>query len=303
MQNRLPIYNLLKADHYSIVKKMDDQSTFEPARHIDAIKTVKPFVRKKKTWPAKLAGKIRIAVLVFYHKFILGSKRWRTVTRNGIKYRLQCEHIGKRVIKYGGFQKEKIDFFIECAHLLQPEAHIDCGAHVGTHLLPLIVAGLAKKYYAIEAGKLAFDALQKNLELNGFVGQVGLFNNALSDSEKEVVFSCHTTIANAGHGIEDDVSTQAHSFNDNTEIVQSTLLDSLVNFENSRISIKIDVEGHELAVLKGAQKLLAGNQVLLQIECWDHNAAHLNWLFANGFYLIAAIGDDYYLRNFEPVQP
>ena len=63
-------------------------------------------------------------------------------------------------------------------------------------------------------------------------------------------------------------------------------LDSLVSFQDRRISLKIDVEGHELAVLQGAGQLLANNQILLQIEIWDCKVAHLNWLFANGFYLI-----------------
>ena len=275
---------------------MSEKKTCRPDLDIDAIQAVKPFVPAKKTWPAKLVAK----TMSIYHKFILGSKRWRVVTRNGIKYRLQCDFIGKQIIKHGAFQQEKNDFFIECARQLDTEIHIDCGAHVGTHLLPVMAAGLAKEYYAIEAGSIAFNALQKNVELNGLADQVRLFNNALSDCEKEVVFCYHSTIAQGGQGIENDIN--AHSLSNATKVLQAVPLDSLVKLQNRRISLKIDVEGHELAVFKGAQKLLAGNQILLQVEIWDHHAAHLNWLFANGFYLIAAIEDDYYLRNFDLAQ-
>ena len=278
---------------------MTDQSRSRITDSTPAIRTVKPPIHQKRPWPAKLCAKIKILGLIVYHQLILGRSRWRNVKRNGVRYRLQCEHVGKKIIVYGAFHKEKLDFFIDLARQYSPEIHIDCGAHVGAHLLPVMAAGLAKDYYAIEGSRLAFEALQKNVEINGFAAKVKMFDKLLSDSEKEVVFRCHPTVVHSGHAIEDEISVHGLPSTKDKEILKTVTLDSLVSFQNRRISLKIDVEGHELAVLRGARQLLANNQILLQIEMWDYKVAHLNWLFANGFYLIAAIGYDYYLRNFE----
>ena len=248
-------------------------------------------------------AKLRNLALIIYHQLILGRRRWRQVKRNGVCYRLQYEHVGKRIILHGIFHQEQFNFFIELARQHSPEIHIDCGAHVGVHLLPVMAAGLAREYYAIEGSALAFAALQKNVEINGFAAKVRMFDRLLSDSEKELVFCCHATMAHAGHAVEGEKPDDGLPLPPDREILKAVPLDSLVSFQNRRISLKIDVEGHELAVLKGARQLLANNQVLLQIEIWDHNIAHLNWLFANGFYLIATIRNDYYLRNFEDTSP
>ena len=273
----------------------------ETAERIPAIRTASPPSRIKRPWPAELYAKLRNLALVIYHQLILGRRRWRQVKRNGVCYRLQCEHVGKRIILHGAFHPEKLNFFIELARQHSPEIHIDCGAHVGAHLLPVVAAGLAREYYAIEGSALAFAALQKNVEINGFAAKVRMFDRLLSDSEKELVFRCHATMTHVWNAIEGEKPDDGLPPAPGREILKAVPLDSLVSFQNRRISLKIDVEGHELAVLKGARQLLANNQVLLQIEFWDHNIAHLNWLFANGFYLIATIGDDYYLRNYGEV--
>ena len=253
---------------------------------------------RKKTWLAKLGTKTIILILKIYHKFILGRDRWRTVKRNGLQYRVQYEYLSKQVIFHGIAEAERLNLFIELARQLDPEVHIDLGAHVGMHLLPVVAAELAREYYAIEGSKDTFAALQQNIKLNGFAGKVKAFNKVLSDEEKEVVFCYRKNNISGSAGIEGSITPRYLAGMDTKEAVNTIPLDNFIDLRGRRISLKVDVEGHELAVLQGAGQLLANNQILLQIEIWDHKAAHLNWLFANGFYLIAAVGDDYYLRNF-----
>ena len=259
-----------------------------------------------KTWLTRLWAKTRILALKIYHKLILGRDRWRIVKRNGLRYRVQYEFSSKRIIFHGitlhGMpEEEKMNLFVGLARQLGPDAHIDCGAHLGTHLLPVMAADIAGEYYAIEGSRATFAVLQENIKLNGFGDNVKVLNKVLSDKEREVVFCFQEERMSVGAGIEESISLKARATMNRKEIATTASLDSLVDLHNRRISLKIDVEGHELAVLIGARQLLANNQVLLQIEIWDHNTAHLNWLFANGFCLIASVGHDYYLRNYGEV--
>ena len=47
--------------------------------------------------------------------------------------------------------------------------------------------------------------------------------------------------------------------------------DEVLKFKNKVITIKIDVEGFELNVLKGIKKLLQNNKCLVQVEIWKIN--------------------------------
>ncbi len=47
--------------------------------------------------------------------------------------------------------------------------------------------------------------------------------------------------------------------------------DQFVKLFNKKICIKIDVEGHEEYVIDGLVKLIKKNNILLQIEIFDHN--------------------------------
>jgi len=53
--------------------------------------------------------------------------------------------------------------------------------------------------------------------------------------------------------------------------VSKRRLDDVLQFNGKAIAIKIDVEGHELSVLKGMQELLRNNDCGLMMEVWGHD--------------------------------
>ena len=60
----------------------------------------------------------------------------------------------------------------------------------------------------------------------------------------------------------------------------------MLDFENNNLAIKIDVEGHELNVLKGISNLLKKNKCIVQIEIFDKNFDEINsHLTEKGYYL------------------
>jgi FkbM family methyltransferase len=60
--------------------------------------------------------------------------------------------------------------------------------------------------------------------------------------------------------------------------------------------IKIDVEGHELEVLKGALKTLNERKPLLLVEVWEHNNINVRRLLEKARYRVI---DGHGLTNFE----
>jgi FkbM family methyltransferase len=53
--------------------------------------------------------------------------------------------------------------------------------------------------------------------------------------------------------------------------VSKRRLDDVLEFHGKAIAIKIDVEGHELSVLRGMQELLRNNDCGLMMEVWGHD--------------------------------
>jgi FkbM family methyltransferase len=63
--------------------------------------------------------------------------------------------------------------------------------------------------------------------------------------------------------------------------------DEVLNFEGDNLAIKIDVEGHELNVLKGINNLLKSNKCIIQIEIFEKNFNAVNsYLLDRKFNLI-----------------
>ena len=68
---------------------------------------------------------------------------------------------------------------------------------------------------------------------------------------------------------------------------------------DKNLLIKIDVERHEIFVLKGSEKILNNNKVFLQIEIFPELFDEINnFLLNRNFKLINNIGWDYYFKNY-----
>lgn len=133
---------------------------------------------------------------------------------------------------------------------------LDIGANIGNHTL--YWAGLcnAKTVYAFEPVKSTFEILSKNVELNKLENNVKLFNLALSDEKTAgCINGYHET--NIG-----GVSVRKATSGD----LAFERLDN-ITIEDEKIDlVKIDVEGHELFVLKGALATLEKYRPAVFIE-------------------------------------
>ena len=130
---------------------------------------------------------------------------------------------------------------------------IDIGAHIGTFtLLASLRVGREGRVIAVEPEAKNFNQLVKNLELNKIENVVPV-NVALSDSKGKEDFFI-------------DQGSSVHSlFPQKTSIqkikIETEVLDSLLGELNIKKvdMLKIDAEGAELKILRGAKKTLLKN--------------------------------------------
>jgi FkbM family methyltransferase len=141
--------------------------------------------------------------------------------------------------------------------LLKPEMNIlDIGANIGYYVLLEAKRVLNGIVYAVEPDPYNFLILNQNIRING-LNNVKTFNIAISDKEDLAKFylskrsNLHSLI-NYGHSIKEIIVK--------TVTLDEFLKDKEVNF------IRMDVEGAEYEILKGAHKTLEREDLKLFIE-------------------------------------
>ena len=73
---------------------------------------------------------------------------------------------------------------------------------------------------------------------------------------------------------------------------------SSFKFNNKNITLKIDVEGFELFVLKGLKKILINNFCVLQVEIWGKNNEDVQkFLKLLNYEMMCSIDGDTYFSN------
>ncbi len=135
---------------------------------------------------------------------------------------------------------------------------IDAGANIGIHAVYL--SRLAKTVYAFEPVLQTFEWLQETTNLNKRTNIVPV-NSALGDTVSTAqmhIFIPGKSVWNSIH-IPTMPTTEEGAKPVSTQMVHITTLDAFAKYNNlDNIGfIKIDVEGHELAVLRGAHRLLS----------------------------------------------
>ena len=169
---------------------------------------------------------------------------------------------------YGEWAQNEIDFvskFIEPGMTV-----VDVGAYVGTHTLAFShLVGSGGSVIAIEAQKKSFNLLRSNLDLNGSAN-VTAYNVLAGDSIGQQEIKAIDVEEDASFGSAKALPLHHQSYNESEQseqiqIVESITIDSL---DLSRCDvIKIDAEGMEHVVIKGAINTLEKFTPLIYAEC------------------------------------
>lgn len=130
---------------------------------------------------------------------------------------------------------------------------IDVGAHFGLFSVRAAqITGTNGKVYAFEPAPPTFDLLKKTISLNKVENIVFPVKAAMTDKNGEATFYISNTVG--------DVANSLVNYNDNIHTgykVELIQCDTFVQKHNIKVGFfKIDAEGAELSVLKGAEKVL-----------------------------------------------
>jgi FkbM family methyltransferase len=140
---------------------------------------------------------------------------------------------------------------------------VDVGANVGLYTIWSIEAGA--EVIAVEPSRIARGRLGSNLKLNGYSAEV--VPAALGETEGTLRLT--SELDNQNHLVLSPDSEELES-----EEVPVLTLDGLIG-DRTVDGLKVDVEGAELLVLKGAERLLARQGIkLIQLE-WNESSMAL----------------------------
>ncbi len=215
-------------------------------------------------------------------------------TPYGPRLLIHNDMISEYVAAYGAWSPAEAEFF---AHLLPEHADvIEVGAHIGTHTLPLAKHCRKGQIIAYEPQRPIYYALAANLALNDCLN-VHAKNTAVGDQNGRIALQTSAYDARWNYG---NFSLQS-GFSDERQYthpasmthVPLTSLDSDpdANDLTSLHLLKIDAEGSELAVLRGAEAIIRRHQPTIYVEA---TRAHLTQQIAellgaeaySGFWLI-----------------
>lgn len=134
---------------------------------------------------------------------------------------------------------------------------VDVGANIGNHTVFFANICEANKVYSFEPQKNIYDILLKNVQINMFNKNVNLFNMGVG---REISKGSVKIIDNKNFGMSKlEKSKEGNIYID-------TLDNMLFEKEKKIDMIKIDVEGMEMDVLMGAEKILKEYKPILYIE-------------------------------------
>ncbi len=181
---------------------------------------------------------------------------------------------------------------------LNIEYFIDVGAHKG-EFLSYILTLKYKKIYCFEPQKKIFKILHKKFKNKK---NLELFNVGLADNKSKIIFYVNKLTSTSTFSKSSDtfflklknfVLNSKNSYVDKYYIKTIKLDEIFINKKIFNIFLKIDVEGFELNVLKGAKKTLSKKVKYILIEkhffqLYKHNSPDKVHLFLkkNNFKLI-----------------
>lgn len=143
---------------------------------------------------------------------------------------------------------------------------VECGAHIGTHTLKLAL--LANHVYAFEPMPSTNKVLHRNLLLNT-TGNVTIFQEGVSDASGSTTFRW-IPFGNPGASCLDNNPMVLPSNLPSVETIHVPLrtIDSL-NLDRLDF-MKIDVEGYESLVIKGAMNTIRKHRPVIVMEVWSN---------------------------------
>jgi len=182
------------------------------------------------------------------------------------------------------------------------ETFVDIGANIGAYSLFATLVPTVRRVIAFEADRGTAEELDRNVVLNGLERHIEVQSLAISDAVGVLTFG-HVGYLSGANSV---IATSIHNstrFHDEYPVESTTLDDFFASRSLGAVALKVDVEGHELAVLNGGSCMLQQHPSIVQIEYYEESGDQTRKRLRHlGFKQITAIGPDHYFTNIEALQ-
>ncbi len=212
--------------------------------------------------------------------------------------------IDRRMIESGTWETSQVARLVSLVKLSRkqskgPAVFLDIGAYFGFYALTMRRESLFDRIIAFEPDAMNFAQLGAQLYLNDAAYEIEVQRLAVSDTTGTGTMPKSTLRKNRGtSGLGITAPPEA------TMTVGTAALDALYDFHDTLVVAKIDVEGHQAAVLHGMRATISRNRVVLQIEIWkNEREAALRILEGLGLKVIGNMYPDYFATNIEGLAP
>lgn len=198
---------------------------------------------------------------------LVGAGDRALVVRRGVRWELDLrEGIDFAIYLLGGFELRTLRIYEELVH--PGDTVLDIGANIGAHTLPFArLVGSDGRVIAFEPTRFAFTKLERNLSLNQDLAarvlarQIALVDGTAPAVPERIYSSWPLDRSDGRHAVHGGVLQ-------GTEGAQAMTLDRAAeSIDLDRVDfIKLDVDGHEPAVLAGGLGTIARFRPRMLIE-------------------------------------
>lgn len=184
------------------------------------------------------------------------------------------DYIQREIVKTNAFYEEEVLKELD-SYIPDKAVIIDAGANIGNHSLYWSIRKKAKKIYSFEPVEGTFEILKRNININGLSDVIIPYNVGLSDHKgkaKREKFKYSnigaTTICDDENGCME------------LNTIDNIGISEKIDF------IKIDVEGLECEVIRGAQNTLKSDSPIVFVESFPDKFKEMNALMNSYGYKI-----------------
>jgi FkbM family methyltransferase len=201
----------------------------------------------------------------FYYKILdlITNKKGKTITVNGFTVKMPL-----RYYKYyqDGYEKENFDFYRQS--IKNGDVVIDIGGHLGLNAVAFSQLAPNGKVYVFEPAPNTFKIIHHTIALNK-INNIEVFPQAISDSLGKTHFFINDS------PIADNANSLIEHRHDKKLLkieVDLTSIDEFIQQQKlTKVNfIKVDAEGAELSVLKGAEYCMANFKPKMSIGLHPH---------------------------------
>ena len=199
------------------------------------------------------------------------SRIIKSIYKKNIKINSQLvifsfDHIGSAINLDGRYENDLLKLLEQFINEKMPNSYkgtsLDIGANIGNH--SVFFSKFFNKVISFEPNPITYDVLLLNSKYSAHKKNIVPYNMGLSDKNGKLPITFESTNIGGARIEGENYNTSSHN---KRELINVKIADEIEALQEENILlIKIDVEGHEINALKGAEKIIKSNKPVILFE-------------------------------------